>query len=157
MTEGNNNAKWRESVLREARIGRRLERLAVRLELPDAHCRPTWDPPAIDVVEIGADLAWFAAAVKRVAARLGSADSVKAENWIGTGDRAPDLIARWVLVEDVGQRRSWERDQPAKVEVTVRCLAPSGCKVDPRTEYVPATKLSLHPECVAVLRELEDV
>lgn len=149
------SSQWRTAWLREARIGRRLERLAVRLELPEAECRPTWDPPTLDIVEIGADLPWFAMHVRLVATRLGTADSVAAENWIGHGERAPDLVARWKIDEDVGQSRIW--DKRTVVEVTVRCLSPIGCKIDPRTAYVPEKRVAIHPECAALLRELEDV
>ena len=141
--------QWRKSVLREIRIGRALERIARQLELPGAECRPHFEPPAIDVSNVGGDLAWFSDNVKLVATRLGSAERVEAQNWVGTGNRAPDLVAEWIL--------DGETIEGMSVRVLVRCLLPTGCKVDPRTEYLPESKLALHPECAAVLRELEDV
>lgn len=136
-------AKWRGDVLELIRRGRRLERIARLTELP-LEVRPSW--PGLDWVVIGDTLLGFSDRVRTVAARLGAPDIVEADHWGGASDRAPDLIARWTL-----------RDAEGDVRVTVRSLMPTGCKVDPRTAYLEAQEPKLHPECAAVLRELEEV
>ena len=72
---------------------------------------------------------------------------MRAEHWLGAyDDRAPDLVAEWKLT-----------DRHGDVKVTVRALSPAGCKIDPRTKFTEGERPRLHPECAAVLRDLEEL
>lgn len=136
--------EWREAALAQIRLGRRLEKIARMTELPFT-VRPQW--PGLDWCVWNESLEDFSARVKTVAARLGAADKVGAQHWLGAHDgNAPDLVAEWTT-----------KDKAGDVRVTVRAMSPVGCKVDPRTEFVEAKSTALHPECVAVLKELEDL
>jgi len=131
----------------------------------------SWSPLAIDATEWGADLASFAERVKRVAAVLGPAKEVTTQNWLATDVSPPDLVAKWVVPLDRfpdslsfakaarivygGPIRPASEVYPM-VEIVVRVSSPKGCKVDPRTAYVAEQRPELHPECKAVLRELEE-
>ena len=135
---------WRADVLRLCREGRRLERIARLTELP-LEVRPQW--PGLDWAVWDETIETFSARVKLVAARLGAPESVNSDYWVGAyaNDVPPDLIARWQIDDSAGP-----------VKVTVRALHPRGCKVKPGSEY-RKEEPEIHPECAAVLRELEDL
>lgn len=135
--------EWRKAAIAQIRTGRRLEKVARQTELP-FEVRPAW--PGLDWVVWNESLEDFSARVKRVSARLGAPKGVRAEHWLGAyADKAPDLVAEWKLTDKHGE-----------VRVTVRALSPVGCKVDPRSKFVKGEQPKLHPECSAVLRELEE-
>lgn len=133
---------WRKDLDELYRKGEAME--AVASTLPgEVRVRPHW--PGIDWVEIGADLETFAAMVTRMSEVMGPPDTCEGEHWLGGADGPPDLIARW-QGPDLG----------FDYKITVRALMPKGCMVDPRTKHVEARYTKIHPQCAAVLRELED-
>ena len=131
-----------------------------------------WSPLTVDATKWGQTLAEFSERVKRVAAVFGSPTKVTTSNWLATDVSPPDLVATWeiplakfpeslafakaVRIVYGGPIRPAAEVYPT-VTIQVRSMSPKGCKVDPRTEYVPEKRPDLHPECKAVLRELEEV
>lgn len=134
--------KWRKKLEDLFTKGEALE--AAGRDLPGEFCvRPQW--PGIDWVEIGIDLVEFAKRVTLVKEVLGPPDECEGKHWLGAYEgRAPDLVA------------TWKRYEPFPYEITVRALMPTGCMVDPRTEYQKGQETKIHPQCAAVLRGLED-
>ena len=146
FTSEDEYSAWRAGWLEQYTLGLRLEAAARATGLP-FEPRPGWGPPgSVDWSEVGATIQDFAAMVKRTTAVLGPPSEVKSGE--GRGGYAPDLLAYW--------------HHPGIV-YSVRALIPAGCKLDPRSpepiswaeheERAP----KLHPECKAVLAELEDL
>lgn len=134
---------WQEDLKGLAANGKLLEELAMTHQDIPFGCRAHWNPGCLDWCEHGDTLESFSARVKKVAARFGPPDKVEGRHWNGSfDDAAPDLVATWT-VGDFG--------------VTVRTLRPKGCKIDPRTAYKEAEETTIHSECAAVLKGLEDV
>lgn len=142
--------RWRAFVLDQLRKGRALEKIAQRAPFAGLpfEVRAMW--PALDWAVWNEEIGAFSARVRQVAAVLGPPKSVTTESYAVGGEEAPDLSAEW-FVEGV----SFWPFAPG-LRVTVRSLRPRGCKIDPRTSFQPEQRVELHPECKAVLRELED-
>ena len=133
---------WRKDIERQTKAGEQLEAIAKMHRDILFDCRVHWTPMCLDWCEHGDTLDSFSSRVKQVAARFGPPDSVEGRHWMGAfDDAAPGLVATWKLDAFV---------------VMVRSLRPEGCKIDPRSNYEEAKTTNIHPECAAVLKELED-
>lgn len=135
---------WRKQWQRTFDAGERLEKIAEQhAELPFV-CYPDFAPPQLAWSSWGLTLEEFARRTKLVAATFGAPDAVtgKHYNAASSATSAPPLEA------------IWHRDG---YDVAVCTYSPTGCKLDPRAEYQQAKNPQIHPECAAVLKELEDV
>jgi hypothetical protein len=116
---------------------------------PGFEIRWGWAPVAIDWCCFSEQLEEFSRRVQLVTDLIGAPpDKCDARHWLMASDEndAGDLVAEWSK-ETTG----------TGCEVFVRVLMPKGCKVDPRTRFLPAESPSVHPECKAVLDGLTDL
>lgn len=148
--------RWRETYERQREIGHFLETVAVMLELEDLPFEvhySSW-PASLDWDQDGWTLQQFAEACKEVGRRLGKPPDRTSTAHIWSGyDSVPDLSATWNM-RDAATGRDFD--------VRVYAKKPSGCKLDPRVVPIPAVPAKqgveavLHPECMGVLKSLED-
>lgn len=145
--------EWRVRLKAEMANGEALERVAA-----DIHERsgvalsvyPSRTGGRLGVFEMFETLEWFSRTVRTVSEHLGTPRSVGPDAIsYGAVDRAPDLRAEWTI-----RHKGWPHGE---LLVAVSCSYPRGCKVDPRIQTVEPKFAKLHPECAAVLRELEDI
>lgn len=144
--------KWRERVQRETDHLARTEALAdilIEQGLPAGfECR-RWVDHSIDWCDFDLSLQEFAGRVKAITLIFGPPESVETTYLGGHASNAeerPNLEARWNLKIDGTQ-----------VNVTVRAMSPTGCKLDPRSEFQSVhIDPTIHSECRAVLTSLED-
>ncbi len=146
-------ANWRKLHQTEGETCEALEAVAFRLRVHDlCEIRRGWTPPTLDDTEHSDSLEEFSARVRRMTEVLGRPPDSCAATGSGWGQwadgQAPDLVARWSIEESI---EHWDR-----VVIQVRVMTPRGCKVDPRTAFVEAQNQELHPECKAVLSDLEE-
>ncbi len=141
---------WRKDLEKTCLRGEALEELALQLKFPEGMafaCRPHWEIPTLDWTNFCQELEEFKHRVKLIADHLGRpADKVAAPSYTAYANHAPDLIATW----------DFPSKEHKKLTVQIRVMSPKGCKVDPRTFYARESYPELHPECKAVLEELED-
>jgi hypothetical protein len=130
-----------------------LERMARKLEIDDLPftLSPRIWCPVLTWSECGQTLQEFATRVLTVKARIGPPKSVSTTRWMAAVDKPPDLIAKWSV--EVNDDLKFK-----EIAIIVCTMAPSGCKIDPRIQPVPASNAiyaELHPECKHVLEDLE--
>lgn len=135
--------QWRERWQREFDAGERLEKIAEQhAEIP-FECSPDYGTPQIKWCAWGLTLQEFARRTKMVAAIFGAPDTVTGEHYgsAASATSTPPLEA------------TWHRDG---YDIVVGTYSPTGCKLDPRSEFQEAKYPQIHPECAAVLKQLED-
>lgn len=150
--------QWREAAdtkfQHAQKVGPQLQEFAERVGLPEGFVISLDWEDSIRWSDWGFNhdnsLQVFRDRVRRTAEKLGPPCSVTTG---GNSNRegAPDLYAHWTITLD-----PTHPDHLKKVEIWVNIFHPKGCKVDPRTPYVPAQEAKIHPECAEVLRQLED-
>lgn len=143
-------AKWRIGHEHEFKICEQLQRIAEGMSIGDyVEVRRGWYPPTLDDTEHGDSLEQFSARVRRMSEALGRPpDDCSGDGSQWREGQAPDLVAVWKMGDDVGL--------PSRFVIQVRVMTPADCKVDPRDSFIEKQTQGLHPECKAVLAELED-
>ena len=140
--------EWRERHAREAFVFKQLEGVAIEQGLEEFE--PS-DPYHLRIHMWGPTMEEFVAKVKEVSEKLGPPDETTPSE-VNVGS-APDLVAQWEMDREIDKG---EGRGPAQVKVTVRANWPKDCKIDPRVKPAPPVYSRIHPECAAVLKELED-
>lgn len=150
--------RWRAEHAEIFRKAELLEQFAEAKQLPEGFLVYTqfgtvtldWDEWGYNHgEEVGkTSMARFRTMILATANRLGRPDSVSESE--SSWQEAPNLIAEWKVKLADGS------DASARVHI----FQPKGCKVDPRHPRVApthGTPAKLHPECQAVLKELEEL
>ena len=134
---------WRQAWQKTFEAGERIELIATKYSAIPFVCYPDFRPPQLSWSAWGITLHEFSRRVKIVAAKFGVPDEVEGKHHseASSDTETPPLTA------------TWNRDG---YDVVVTTYAPQGCKLDSRAQYHAAVNPVIHPECAAVLKELED-
>lgn len=146
-------SSWREELEKGREHCEKLQAFGEKLDLPDGF-RVDMNWNALDWNKLGETIHEFSARVRQITAILGP--PVKAEGGVvcqHKENERPNLKAYWVEPLGAGGAQN--------ATITIKTSQAKDCKLDPRTPYVPSHYRSgksqaLHPECIAVLSELED-
>lgn len=148
--------RWRADFAEELQKAECMERFAEDKQLPDGFEIRSgilyWGESGYDHYKEGdsktTSLLRFRTMILATANRLGRPDKVY-ESGYGFSE-VPDLRADWRITQADG----------SEFLVTVVINSPKGCKLDPRSVPVKSVwgkPAELHPECKAVLSELEEL
>lgn len=145
--------RWRKDFAEQHRKAELLEQFAAEKQLPDGFELISgtllWHEYGHEhgKEEGKTSLYRFRTMILATANRLGRPEKVTETNSYG---EVPDLQAQWTAKLSDG----------SDVLILVKIYSPKGCKLDPRVvarKVDFGTPAKLHPECQAVLKELEEL